>query len=119
MMTDKSLLPCPTPEMIEAVAKAIAACDDQDDWIAWEHNQPASGKVYREYAAAAITAARQNDPLIERMREALDGLVEGVRRHCNEPGGCGISGYLGARLSDARSTLAALTPPVNSEGMEG
>jgi hypothetical protein len=40
------------------------------------------------------------------MREALSGLIEAVRRDADD-GGKGISGYTSARLSDARSALAA------------
>jgi hypothetical protein len=48
-----------------------------------------------------------------RIKEALAGLVAGVKQHCNEPGGGGISGYLGARLSDAERVLGAA---ISNEG---
>lgn len=53
------------------------------------------------------------------LRAALEGLVEGVRRHCNEPGGGGISGFLGARLVDAENALIASpvsTAPAADQG---
>jgi hypothetical protein len=49
------------------------------------------------------------DERIERLREALAGLVEGVVQHCNEPGGGGTSGYLSARLTDARNILSTFS----------
>lgn len=46
----------PSEAMVERVARAISVCDNEDDFIAWEHNQPSSGEAYWEYARAAIAA---------------------------------------------------------------
>ena len=47
-------------------------------------------------------AAEQVRPLVE----ALEGLIEAVRRDSDE-GGKGISGYTGARLTDAKNAIRA------------
>lgn len=84
---------------------------------------------YVPYAVAAIkalgaepvdAATLQREAEAERaradaMREALEGLVAAVVKDSNEHG---ISGYTGARLSDARAALSQARgePSLSSEG---
>jgi hypothetical protein len=54
-------------------------------------------------AAFIVKAVNSHDALVE----ALEGLVEAVRRDCDVRDK-GISGYTGARLSDAKAALASI-----------
>lgn len=65
---------------------------------------------YNEASVAVATAYLEQSAEIARLREALQGLVDGVTPEVNEKG---AGGFLLARLSDAK---AALKPAAQSEG---
>lgn len=111
MTTDKA----PSVAMCKVGARILWSADQNSIHVPFEKLDDMTVTDLAETAEATYLAMRALEPATpsDEVREALAGLVSAVEQDAN--GEFGISGYTGARLSDAQAALATPQPSRDGE----
>ena len=87
----------------EELERALAFLEHHERGAFPQRSESQAASSIRAHIAAIQREAEAERARADAMREALEGLVAAVVKDSNEHG---ISGYTGARLSDARAALS-------------